>query len=252
MGRSALKSSDIGLFPSLLKEKKFNDTVENLTVFIEEKKSNGELINIFLRDDTTKVDQSKTIIAKKGYVKKINSKNYLTLYDGTIQTEKQNGKINFIKFSKTEINLSSFATKTTTFAKLQERSSFLLFNCFNIFDNEKFLFFQITSKEWKCPDDKKEISRELNRRFGMPLYIPLISLIICYLFSTRQESKYYSFQKYLIFGFAFVIIVFAEIMVRYSVNSNINLLIYYFFPFCLILLIYINLIRKFKFENLLK
>ena len=29
---------------------------------------------------------------------------------------------------------------------------------------------------------KKEISRELNRRLGMPLYIPLIALIICYLF----------------------------------------------------------------------
>ena len=89
IGRSILKSSDIGLFPSLLKEKQFNDTVENLTIFIEKKNANGEMFNIFLRDDTAKADQSKTIIAKKGFVRKSNNKNYLSLYDGTIQTQKK-------------------------------------------------------------------------------------------------------------------------------------------------------------------
>ena len=73
IGRSILKSSDIGLFPSLVKEKKFNDTVENLTVFVERKKSNGELIDVFVRDNSTTIDRSKTIIAKKGLiVKKMN------------------------------------------------------------------------------------------------------------------------------------------------------------------------------------
>ena len=40
--RSILKSSSISLFPSLVKEKKFNDTVKDLTVFVEKKKDNGE------------------------------------------------------------------------------------------------------------------------------------------------------------------------------------------------------------------
>ena len=44
--RSILKSSGITLFPSLVKEKKFNDTVEGLTVFVEKKKQNGEMLNI--------------------------------------------------------------------------------------------------------------------------------------------------------------------------------------------------------------
>ena len=35
--RSVLKSSNITLFPSLVKEKKFNDTVKGLTVFVEKK-----------------------------------------------------------------------------------------------------------------------------------------------------------------------------------------------------------------------
>ena len=47
--RSILKSSSISLLPSLVKEKKFNDTVKDLTVFVEEKKQNGEMRNIFFR-----------------------------------------------------------------------------------------------------------------------------------------------------------------------------------------------------------
>ena len=50
LGRSILKSSSVSLFPSLVKEKKFNDTVKGLTVFVEKKKSNGEMLNIFLKN----------------------------------------------------------------------------------------------------------------------------------------------------------------------------------------------------------
>ena len=46
--RTMLKSSDLKLFPSLLKEKKFNDTVKNLTVFVEQKHDDGTIKNIFL------------------------------------------------------------------------------------------------------------------------------------------------------------------------------------------------------------
>jgi len=93
--RSILKSSSITLFPSLVKEKKFNDTVKGLTVFVEKKKSNGEMLNIFLRDDTSNIERSKTIIAKRGYITKKNDQNILVLYDGTIQTEKKIVKLIF-------------------------------------------------------------------------------------------------------------------------------------------------------------
>ena len=53
LARSILKSSSVSLFPSLVKEKKFNDTVKGLTVFVEKKKPNGEMLNVFLRDDTS-------------------------------------------------------------------------------------------------------------------------------------------------------------------------------------------------------
>ena len=138
------------------------------------------MLNIFLRDDTSSIDQSKTLIAKKGIIKKKNERNILVLYNGTIQTEKKNNKINFLNFDKTEINLSSFATKTTTFPKFQERSSLALLSCFSAFKNKFNLPKKYHMEEIRCKN-KVELLIELNRRFGMPFYIPIISLIICYL-----------------------------------------------------------------------
>ena len=255
--RSILKSSSITLFSSLVKEKKFNDTVKGLTIFIEEKKPNGEMLNVFLRDDTASNAKSKTIIAKKGHiitkgvmpfvkVGVLTEQNFLVLFDGVIHTEKMNNKINFLNFYKTEINLSYFESKTTTYPKIQENNTLSLLNCIKPFLDEG----KTTLLEFQCRARIDDITAELNRRFGMPLYIPIISIIICYLLSSRIESKYYFFQKYIVFITAFTILVFAEIMVRYSGNSALGLIIYYSLPPLLILLNYLNLIRIFKFENL--
>ena len=255
--RSILKSSSITLFSSLVKEKKFNDTVKGLTVFVEKKKPNGEMLNVFLRDDTASNAKSKTIIAKKGHiitkgvmpfvkVGVLSEQNFLVLFDGVIQTEKMNNKINFLNFYKTEINLSYFDTKTTTYPKIQENNTLSLLNCIKPFLDEG----KTTLLEFQCRARIDDITAELNRRFGMPLYIPVISIIICYLLSSRKESKYYFFQKYIVFITAFTILVFAEIMVRYSGNSALSSIVYYSLPPLLILLNYLNLIRIFKFENL--
>jgi len=255
--RSILKSSSITLFSSLVKEKKFNDTVKGLTIFVEEKKPNGEMLNVFLRDDTASNAKSKTIIAKKGYiitkgvmpfvkVGVLSEQNFLVLFDGVIHTEKMNNKINFLNFRKTEINLSYFDTKTTTYPKIQENNTLSLLNCIKPFLDEG----KTTILEYQCRARIDDITSELNRRFGMPLYIPVISIIICYMLSSRIESKYYFLQKYIIFITAFTILVFAEIMVRYSGNSALGLTIYYSLPPLLILFNYLNLIRIFKFENL--
>ena len=255
--RSILKSSSVTLFSSLVKEKKFNDTVKGLTVFVEKKKPNGEMLNVFLRDDTSSNAKSKTIIAKKGHiitkgvmpfvkVGVLTEQNFLVLFDGVIHTEKMNNKINFLNFYKTEINLSYFDSKTTTYPKIQENNTLSLLNCIKPFLDEG----KTTLLEFQCRARIDDITAELNRRLGMPLYIPIISIIICYLLYSRKESKYYFLQKYIVFITAFTILVFAEIMVRYSGNSALSSIIYYSLPPLLILLNYLNLIRIFKFENL--
>ena len=66
--RSLLKNSELQFVSSMFKEKKFNDTVEGLTIFIEEKMDNKIYKNVFIRDESTILSsvgtKSSTIIAK--------------------------------------------------------------------------------------------------------------------------------------------------------------------------------------------
>ena len=96
------------------------------------------------------------------------------------------------------------------------------------------------------------IKSEINRRLGMPIYIPLLSVIVCFLFSTKKELINYTRNKYLIFSFAFSIIVISEILVRYSGKNYLNTIVYYSLPLILLIVSYLILIKKFKFENLKK
>ena len=50
LSRDYIRNSNIDFFPNLIKEKKFIDSVKNLTIFVENKNQNGELKNIYLKD----------------------------------------------------------------------------------------------------------------------------------------------------------------------------------------------------------
>ena len=172
LSRSLIKNSQLQFVPSLLKERQFNDTVKGLTIFVDKKNLNGEYENIFIRDEgkvLTQVSQgSSTIFAKSGYVTA--DEDILVLLNGTIQKVEEAGSINIIKFKKTEINLSGLSTKTISEAKIQETPTIDLVNCTKANNIMK----------RNCNRGKENINDtkiELNKRFGMPLFIPLIALI---------------------------------------------------------------------------
>ena len=91
---------------------------------------------------------------------------------------------------------------------------------------------------------------EINKRFGSPIYIPLIALICSFLLASRKDKKIYNYKKYIYFFIGFIILVIAEIIVRYSGISWAHTGIYYLTPMCLFPLIYFILTRTFKYENL--
>ena len=104
-----------------------------------------------------------------------------------------------------------------------------------------------------CSQEKKSLMDnkiELNKRFGMPIYIPLISLICAFLLASRKDKKMYTYNKYIYFFICFVILTLSEILVRYSGLSWNHTFIYYLVPIILLPLFYLTLIRKFKYENL--
>ena len=105
-----------------------------------------------------------------------------------------------------------------------------------------------------CPKTKSKVDTlgEINRRFGMPLYIPAMSLILSFLLISRTESKRKNLYKYFYFATGFTILVFAEILVRYSGKSFLYSNMYYLIPLLSVPLLYLLLFKNFYNENLKK
>ena len=248
--RSLIKSSNINFVAGTIKTNQFNDTVEGLTVFAEEKNENGVLKNIFIRDDgkvlkgldSDKNISNLTIFAKKAkLVDTVDSP--LILEDGTMHSENKDGKIKVIDFKKTRLNLSGMKTKSIIKAKVQETNSKTLIECLLKVEDEKKLL--------NCPSEEKiEVLAEINRRFGMPFYVPFVALLCSFLLINREESKFGNLYKYIYGGLSFATLVIAEILVRYSGLSFYYALLYFLFPVIFIPILYLEILRKFSSENL--
>ena len=244
--RTVLKNSQLEFIPSLLKEKQFNDTVEGLTIFVDKKYSNNTFLNIFIKDEgkiLSKIGNAgSTIFAKSGRISK--NEKQLILYNGNIQKLNEDGSINIVKFEKTILNLDGISTKSISEPKIQETSTLKIVLC----------MMKKSINMHNCDQNKKslmDIKIEFNKRFGMPFYIPLISLLCSFLLTSRKDKKIYSYNKYIYFFISFVILAISEVMVRYSGISWIHSVIYYLVPLILLPIFYVSLIQKFKYENLL-
>ena len=245
ISRTLLKNSELAFVSSMFKEKQFNDVVEGLTIFIEKKTGDQIFKNVFIRDESTILSsvgtKSSTIIAKSGYVSKNEKK--LILLDGYIQKVDKENNINVIKFKKTSFNLSGISTKSISEPKIQETSTLRILQCMQ---NKKIEFHNCNLTERTMINLKIEI----NKRIGMPFFIPLIALICSFLLSSQRDKKIYLFNKYIYFFVGFLILTLAEITVRYSGVSWNYTAIYYLIPAVMIPLFYFALIKKFKYENL--
>ena len=243
--RTLLKNSTLKFVSSMFKEKQFNDTVEGLTIFIEEKTPNQTYKNIFIRDESAVLSSvgtvSSSIFAKSGYVSE--DKKSLILFNGNIQKLNNDGEINIIKFEKTFFNISEISTKSITEPKMQETPTMQILRCLQ---NKNVILHN-------CNPTKKsrmETKIEINKRFGMPFFIPLLALISCFLLESRRDKKMRHINKYIYFFIGFVLLIAAEISVRYSGTSWNHTATYYLIPTGIIPLLYFALIRKFKYENL--
>ena len=78
--RSFIRSSNLDFFPSLIKEKKFIDTVENLTIFLDYKKDNS--LERILIKDSSNPESPQIILAKKGDIINDPENKFLILKNG--------------------------------------------------------------------------------------------------------------------------------------------------------------------------
>jgi lipopolysaccharide export system permease protein len=242
-----LKETDANQINSVIKINDFTDSFKGVTFYVGGKNSKNELMNIFIRDDTGSLktivseagsSNNTTIFAKKGFLQ--NGK--LFLFDGNIQTMDKKNEIKNISYEKTELSIANFNNRTITQAKIQETSSFNLIKC---------IFYKNTDElSLNCPSaNKQNVIETLSRRIGMPLYIPLISVICSFLLIYKEEKKNNFLKKYAVFISAFIILILAEILLKFSGFSLTNFTLYFISPLVLLMILYTSLKKKMMYEK---
>ena len=215
LSRSLLRTSEINFFENFIKIKKFNDTIKDVTIYVEKKDKDGNLKNIYLEKNSAGKDFQITY-AKKGSFKYDQNIPLLILYDGqTISS--LDDKINNFKFSKSNFNLSQFDTRTIKIIKTQETSSYNLIKCIKLLSEKKndlVLSNQIFFSNCDL-NNLPNVLKELYKRFIIPLYIPVIVLIALFIIITSKENINYNKYKLLIYLIGFFLIIFSETTLRF-------------------------------------
>ena len=246
--RKYIKSSDVNVLSSLVRERKFIDSVQNLTIFVEEKSSDGLMKNIFLKEKIGK-NKSQIIYAKKGKFDDVNE-DFLILFDGEVLNQ-DTGTISNFSFKETEINLNRFSTQTVTDFKIQENSSKNLVICFVQLMKHKNLITNKIRNESNLQDNCKwdnfdRINQELIKRFILPFYLPILSLIACLIITKSKDEFKFNKFTYLLFLFGISIIIISELSIRYTSENYLNNIFLLSLPILIFLIIYSFFIIKIK------
>ena len=240
--RQLLSTENFTSFLPTIKVQQFSDSFRGVT-FIVDEKVNNEIKNIFLQDNanvlrnlssTNARSSSNTIIAKSGLVED----KKLVLFNGQIiSSTRDNSENDILKFQQLNIDLNNFSNTTIKTAKIQETSTAELISCLNI------KFINITS----CNNNfEREILPTLNRRLVFPFYIPLISLIASILLIKPKKNIF--FNKISVFIYSFLILLYAELIIRYTGIYKVAANLFWITPFMLIVFLYYFLSNQFSKE----
>ena len=248
LARSFIRTSNVNFFGNFIKPKKFNDTIKGVTIYTEKKDKNGNLKNLYLKKE---IDKNKFQItyAKKGEFKEIGNIPILVLYEGATITS-NNKDVTNISFSKSDFSLGDIETNTTTYTKTQEISSIELIKCVNNFYKFKKEYFKKNSKNIKnCSvENINNILKEIYKRFIIPFYIPVLSLIPFILIISSKENNNYFKIRIITFALGFFTIVFSETTIRFISNNFIENIFICLIPIAYILFLYLYLFFKFNLQ----
>ena len=245
--RSFLRTSNVNFFDNFIKQQKFNDTIKGVTIYTDKKDEDGNLVNLYLKKV---IDNGFQITyAKKGVIKKKGNVPIIVLYNGATITSKKK-EITNISFSKSDFSFLNTTTNTTTYKKTQEISSNKLVRCIKNFYILEKKEFEIIFKEIEnCSyQNMQSIIKEFYKRFLIPFYIPLLSLIPILLITSSKENLNYNRVRLITFLIGLVMIIFSETTIRYISKISIYDIGIVIIPFVLFLLLYLFFLKKFNFN----
>jgi len=242
-GRSFFRTSEIDLFSSIIKEKKFIDSVEDLTIFVENKNMNS-LKNIIIKEKIND-NETKIIFAQNGEI--LNDKNIgnkIILNNGKIINTKNNNQ-NIIDFTKFNLDLGKFNTNTITHPKTQEMNTLNLIKCMNEINKYKKISSSKNEDINFFPGCNYLISNaifeEFLKRFFSPIFIIIIGLSSSLIITSSKDENFYRLKNIFKFIIGVSLVFFSEIIMTYS-GLNMNYIKFYFLiPLILFLIIYFYL-----------
>ena len=246
MSKSFIRMSNIDFFPSLIKEKKFIDTLSNLTIYVDEQSDDKKQFkNILIKDQKKSINEYQIIVASDGIIKNKNNMNYLILKKGEIFSNSNNKDFSSFKFDNFEFSLSNFDSKTMVVPKIQENKSSNIIKCYlnNSNLNRKFY---INPEELRiCDEDiKKEIVQEVFKRFYQPFFIPILCLIACIQIVNSKFNYNYHFYKIMIFIFGIIVLFTSEILIKYTGKNFTQDMFILVFPIIIFSLIYLFVFKR--------
>ena len=239
--RSFIRDSNLDFFPSLIKPKKFIDTVENLTIFLDEKK-NDSMKKILIKDSSI-IGGSQLIISKSGKIIGNENTKYLNLNDGIIINYGQSKKITSFNFEQSNFNLNKYKTKTTVTPKIQETKSGTIIRCLKnlIFDvNEKTLIDRLNCEKSFI----KNLIQEIYKRTFLPLYIPILCIIASFVVLKSSNNDKFKNFKIKIFLSGIIIIIFSQISINTVSVNTLTAIITLCVPFILLFISYFFFLNK--------
>ena len=240
--RSFIRSSNLDFFPSLIKPRKFIDTVENFTIFLDDK-SNQKISKILIKDSSN-IGNTQLIISKSGRITNDEKNKFLQLEKGVIINFSNNNLTSF-NFEKTNIDLSQYQTKTTTTPKIQEIVSHDILKCilFLFKDNNT----NTKISELSCKYSfYNNLIQEFYKRTILPLYIPLLFIVATFLILKSKNSLDYKFFKLKVFLLGIILVIFSQISVNLVSKNNFMSFAMIIIPLILILFSYVIFLIKSK------
>ena len=88
----------------------------------------------------------------------------------------------------------------------------------------------------------KEVVQELLKRIYLPIYLPLISLVACFLIIKSKENQGYTKLKFLLFSIGIIIIIFSMISIKFASVNQLAFLTFLLVP-CLIFYLAFNIFK---------
>ncbi len=203
----------------MFKESVFNPAGKGLTVYISEKRSDGELLGLMIHDTRDPAKLPSTVLAKRGMIISTPDGHQVIVFDGSRQEyNPKSNTLQKLEFDRYTIDLPENKAVSKRWAEPDERTI-----------NQLFKPDKANARDL---ENMREFNVEIHRRFTSPLLafgFPLIALISLLLGSVDRRGQ----AKRIAFAVITIILIQGLFLASYNLarNSDFGLVLMYVLSF---------------------